>query len=575
MKKISVLAILCIALTLLAGCNFLVKTGTLKGTITDYSTGKPVEGAVVSIWNQVVKTNAAGQYTVKVKAASFTMKVEHPYFNTQTASVTVKADQETVKDLALKYTTVKGIVSDAQGGGPIVGATVTWNSQTVTTDTNGYFEFEMNSEGTDDIIVTKEGRATGRVQDFDMKVLGKFFNRERILEIPLRAKKTPHLSDIAPTLTLEKVNDDNTLVPVTPDMELSKTVKFKQSADSDKAIIIMYAWAGTLQRQDRSLYISDVDAAVWSLNTTLFPNGLTFIRAMAYDENENLVLRFFPVVINNTKDDTEKPGDITILRAAAYSFGKNLGYYSNDKVVGRTYRVPEITLPDGEKFTPNIAAPGAVMYVNLSWNAASKADGYEVYRSIGDDANYKLVGYSRVNSFSDYSAQLKSNTEIYYKVVPYNSFGKGKELVRVAYLLPSFNVLLQTPANEAANVSRTPNFVWKNSASGAFPVDTYFYYRLQLWDSTDYQIWEAEVEPEVNATDTYELQYDQVLQPGAVYSWDVTVGLAFYNDYDDVDGYSVSYSYSGEFFTERIGSSDVVIGTGSVNGEAIFTTQLQ
>lgn len=575
MKKISILAILCLTLSLLAGCNFLVKTGTLKGNITDSTTGEPVAGVLVAAWNQTVKTDENGNYTMKVKAGQFTMIADKVGYARYSKAVEVQADKENVHNFTMDWNTVSGWVTDAQGGGPIIEANVAWKDRVVKTDASGFFSIKIAPQQTADLIITKDDRAMTRVQNVNAEIV-----RDTPFEIPMRKAKSPVQSLVAPKVTLEIKGEDGEFTTLTPGMELKgNEIVLKQSseADGDNYMYLMYAWVGTMQRDNRSVYQNGVDTYEWKLDSTIYPNGPTFIRTLCYDSNENAVLMIVPVVINNVKNDDTVPGNMSLMVVQSYSFGKNLGYYSKDKVTGHTVILPEITLPTGEKVKPNVAAPGAVMYNKLAWAKVTGAESYEVYRSIGDDQHFELIGYSKVTTYDDYSAKLVSNTNIYYKVIPYNSAGKGKGLVRVTYLLPTFNVYLQTPANEATKVGRTPTFVWKNVADGEFPDGTAMFNKIHLWDATDYKIWEKEIVSEISKKDNTkiitEVKYDDVLLPGNTYGWDVAYGWAGYIPYDGADGYSISLSYSGELaFDDKTGD---MIGTGSVNGENIFTTVLQ
>lgn len=576
MKKITVLCILCLTLSLLAGCNFLVKTGTLKGHVTGELNGEVMANVAVTVFNQTVLTDENGNYTLKVKAGNFTMKAERSDTYRYSAPVTITADQETVHNIVMTYPLLNGMVTDSQGGAPIADVNVTWKDHTAKTDANGKFTIKINKGEVADMLLTKEGRAATKIQDLSSNVVTDTVFGSSVLEIPMRKPNSPYKSSEAPSATLKVKNASGNFVTVRPGRQLSGTLNFLQTVESENDIFVMYAWVGTMQRGPRDLYQSDVTEAEWSLDSTKIPNGKTYIRTLSYDNNENAVMMIIPVVISNAKNDSAVPGDMTVLNAWSYAFGKNLGFYNKDKVTGPTYRIPEMTMPNGDKFKPTVAAPGANMYVKLSWAPVAGADGYEVYRSFGNEENYELIGYSKSNGYDEYSGQLEALTSIYYKVVPYNSKGKGKELVREVYILPSHNVLLETPANGATDVELSPTLVWDLNPSEQFPVGTYFYQKVHVWDSTDYMIWEAELEAmfesEEDVTDHFGVKYPSTLQPGGIYSWDVIVSWADYLAYYDEDGYSYSQTFSGEYYFDDYGD---LVGTGSANGEAVFTTELQ
>jgi len=59
--------------------------------------------------------------------------------------------------------------------------------------------------------------------------------------------------------------------------------------------------------------------------------------------------------------------------------------------------------------------------ITVSWNAASGAIGYNIYRSTSDSGTYRSLGSTSSTAYSD--TELSASTTYYYKVFAYNSNG--------------------------------------------------------------------------------------------------------------------------------------------------------
>ncbi|MBM9507646.1 carboxypeptidase regulatory-like domain-containing protein [Actinacidiphila acididurans] len=95
--------------------------GVLAGTVTDASTGKPVQGATVTAGTDTAKTDATGTYTLPVPAGTYDVSVAAFGYTTATATGVDVGDGATVtKSFALTPVpshTVAGKVTDGSGHG--------------------------------------------------------------------------------------------------------------------------------------------------------------------------------------------------------------------------------------------------------------------------------------------------------------------------------------------------------------------------------------------------------------------------------------------------------------------------
>jgi len=258
-----------------------------------------------------------------------------------------------------------------------------------------------------------------------------------------------------------------------------------------------------------------------------------------------------------------------MIYADSYTFSQNIEMYSK----GRKSFLEEnnfkekfnilankniINFANGEKLDLEAAPAGAMQYIELYWMAVEGAEGYNVYRSF-DGVSYEKYATVTQSHLQDYSPQVNPGKEVYYRVRPYNDVGEGDFIERKITPLPSYSVMLESPANKYSDVSLNPTFEWSYDVSGAFPDDTEFYNSIWIYDGTDYIVGGFTEIPAKKIESPLELE------PGYVYSWDVFSSHAIRFMDQDEKGYSTSYSISGEYTGDTS-------GTGSKNGEFIFTT---
>ncbi len=556
MKRFAVLSLLLVLLVVTAGCGLFTKNGTLIGTVTDEENGAKLANVKITVGTKTVTTNTQGQYSVELDEGSYDLTAKASGYDDYTTTVTIISKQEAVQNIEMSITDpayITGTVVEGRGGAGVVGARVFYGGYFSETDVNGDFNLTVPSGVVNDILVTKDGQATTRVQDVTVAA-----NETIDFEIPTRSAFSPNRSFEAPSMTLN----------VEPGQELSGTFTVVVKVDSVQPIYLHYVYLGGEQRypyENSSVYA--VDENEIEIDTTQFPNGDSYLRVLIYDDNDNAAIKIVPITINNTIDDTVLPGELTSLNLVSYNWGVNIFFYGKDLAdrINSAHGL-QLDVEDIRKDMDQInAAPeGACLYNRLTWtyDQGDAIDGFTVYRSF-DHSNWEKIGdvapeYLGSGRYDDWSAKLTVNTRVYYKVVPYNSFGVGNAMERNVYILPSFNTYLEAPANEATGISLTPKFTWYDDLSEEINTDieVEMYYKLALWDATNYQILLAEIE-----TTSLDLPGANALAPGGIYSWDISYSEMFTLCELDDYGYSYALSASGEYD-----------GTGSVNGEFVFTT---
>jgi uncharacterized repeat protein (TIGR01451 family) len=95
--------------------------GTLKGTVTDAATGKPLAGATITLTGDIVtKTGKNGQYQLKLAAGNYSATASDFGYSPQTVTVAINDGQTTTQDFQLTLApkvNLSGKVTDGSGHG--------------------------------------------------------------------------------------------------------------------------------------------------------------------------------------------------------------------------------------------------------------------------------------------------------------------------------------------------------------------------------------------------------------------------------------------------------------------------
>jgi len=135
-------------------------TGTVGGTVTDASSGDPLEGVIVTVEGLNSQTGSNGQYQINgVSAGDHEIHAQKVGYEDYSGTVTVIAGQTTNRDIAMSmevgYGIVYGVVTDDRGRG--VNKVEVWIGSEITlTDSQGNYQLEGISEGSHDVYCYKK-----------------------------------------------------------------------------------------------------------------------------------------------------------------------------------------------------------------------------------------------------------------------------------------------------------------------------------------------------------------------------------------------------------------------------------
>jgi uncharacterized membrane protein len=136
--------------------------GSITGSVTDAENGSPIAGATVNDGTRTTTTDAAGEYTIAdVPAGSHEVTASKEGYQSSSMTVNVLSGSSAVANLSLTEVvlpgSITGLVTDAEDGLPIAGATVSDGTRTVTTDTSGEYTIADVPPGTYQVTASKSG----------------------------------------------------------------------------------------------------------------------------------------------------------------------------------------------------------------------------------------------------------------------------------------------------------------------------------------------------------------------------------------------------------------------------------
>lgn len=452
--------------------------------------------------------------------------------------------------------TVSGYVTDSRGGPGVEGAKIKGLNAETTTDEEGYFTMDVKADELFDILVEKENRGMVRVQDVMVE------HGEQVeYELPSRETFNPDWPATSPRIEVNGVESGDVV---------SGELEIEFSVDGDRPTYVYYVNFGGLQRGPREAFDIDADEGEAVIDTSKHPNGDSFIRILAYDDNENTVVKFIPVIVDNEIGEGEPPEDLFYLGLTSISLGENFGYFSDrrEQLEAEMNKDidPEIyETPEGQEIDLSQIPDDSTLSIEIMWAPVDGADGYSVYRSF-DGEEFEHIGnitqYTDVSDeeedptfmgiYNDFSSKL-SIRETHYKVVPYNEYGEAESLTREITPLAPYNVELLTPEHEATEVDLMPEFTWELDIKGEWEEEVTILHGISLFEATDWLVLEDVIEDE----NEYALEFE--LDPNTVYSWDIFYSEAFSYEEDEA-GFSDAVTIAGAM-------------EGSQIGEFMFTTQ--
>jgi len=181
-----------------------ITTGTIRGIVTDASTGAPLAEAAVGAGDQRTSTDADGRFLLEdVEAGMLEVAASKAVYvpNSSNVALEAMADIETRVELTpITWGSVSGVVRDINTQQPLAGATVRIGGQTVTTNNQGEFQLERVPAG--DVSLTAS--------------LDRYFESGAALELPRDgdAQQNFELAPITTGTLTGVVRDASTNAPV-------------------------------------------------------------------------------------------------------------------------------------------------------------------------------------------------------------------------------------------------------------------------------------------------------------------------------------------------------------------------
>ncbi|HVL99399.1 MAG TPA: carboxypeptidase-like regulatory domain-containing protein, partial [Egibacteraceae bacterium] len=139
------------------------RPGAIAGQVVDAATGAGVGGATVTADGRTATTDAGGSFVIgELAPATYTVTVTAPGYLQASETATVTAGETTTVTVQLQREpprrgAIAGLVIDANTGAVIVGATVTADGRSATTDASGRYTIADLPPATYTVTVTADG----------------------------------------------------------------------------------------------------------------------------------------------------------------------------------------------------------------------------------------------------------------------------------------------------------------------------------------------------------------------------------------------------------------------------------
>lgn len=590
MKRSPVLLLVVLAL-LLAGCF------GGSGGFGNISVVSEPSGAKIFLDGQDTG-KATPAVLERVRTGRHEITLERDGYKSETRSVSVERNKTTTVNATLlpvdedppveepvdpSLARVSGFVTASNGGQRLPGAAVTayehgtnFAVESTVTDEHGSYTLYIPA-GEYDIVVDLDGHGQAKRQAL-------IVDEADQVNVDFISKKLrdPSKGATAPTIHvyLESIDDDGdtVMVPFAPGTTVPQGafVSGLVEVESDYDVYRIQVWIGQrgLEPDFQSGILNDsLSFFLWDFFDA---PGETELIVAAYDWQENFTEVRIPFSYEVGEPSTFlHPVDLVLL--AAVTYGHDLGLYRAGKAdiydqLGIFSDPDLLELPNGHTIDTSRLDKDVTMFVEIVWSDVTGAAGYEIQRSFGPNGPWETIAKVGwwLDGYVDTSPALEPGVPVYYRIRaigPNDEKGGWSSPVWVTPL-DRFAIYLESPADDATNVSLTPTFSWTYEDVGA--------------DEYIYDIFVAGVTGVPGGFDNYFTWYYEELVnekhvrynfdgsgldllPGKTYQWNVIEGVAvaYYRE----NSIAVSFPWTGP--------SDNNGYSGAANGEFVFTTALQ
>jgi thermitase len=136
--------------------------GSITGLVTDVEDGSPLVGATVSDGTRMTITDATGKYNIaNMPPGTYQVTTSKSGYHSLSLTVTVLSGGTAVANFSLNEVivpgSITGLVTDAEDGSPLVGATVSDGTRMTITDATGKYTIANVPQGTYQVTASKAG----------------------------------------------------------------------------------------------------------------------------------------------------------------------------------------------------------------------------------------------------------------------------------------------------------------------------------------------------------------------------------------------------------------------------------
>ena len=454
----------------------------------------------------------------------------------------------------------QGEIVDGEAGNITI--RVDGEDESYITDEYGYFSIELEAGESYDLVASRDGLATTKVQNL-------FIDEENpageLMILINKEGPKDYNYDIS-ELNINGVED----------FDYADEVN-EITVSSDNPIYELYVDMNNHYWKDYEVWGTIIDAGLEvpvDLDLAVTPGGNNQMLAVfAVDPSNNVVMEYFHLQMPDISRGSlpEAPESLEI-QSSTYRFSQNLLNHPDE--------VEEML--SSQNISPQTMPEGTMLWNTLEWEVPedSGADAFNIYRSF-DGENYNLIETTSSQDFRDIHPRLEPGQEVWYKVKSVNQTGESRESMEISVEpLPVFYISLfgvADPEDEnltplTDDVPLEPVFLWNVDMEGIDLEEVLFEFDFMLrrgtrnydtlldpfygWDNSVLMLAGYEGEGLMGLTLQDLIDYDSDeefsksnLVRGETYEWgiDEATALKFQTEEEDRFSMAVSFGALGSF----------------------------
>lgn len=377
-----------------------------------------------------------------------------------TAGCSTAVEEETPEPTLVElegYVAINRQGEEIDGDAGDITVRVDGEDESYTTDDNGYFSIELETGESYDLVATREGLATTKVQNLYVDESNPA--NELIILIKEEGPKDYNYD----------ISDLN--VAGVEDFDYTDEVE-EITVSSDNPMYELYADMNNHYWKDYEVLGTIIDAGSEvpiGLDLNVNPGeDNQMLAVFAVDPSNNVVMEYFHLQMPDKETGLvpKEPNNIEV-QSSTYRFSQSL--LSHPDEVEKMLASKEISAASMPE--------GTMLWNTLSWNVPedSDAETFNIYRSFDGD-EYSLIETTSDLEFRDIHPEIEPGQEVWYRVKSVNQAGESDGYMEISVEpLPVFYISLVGPVSQDNFAENNLNPVFED-----VPLEPYFMWNVEM-----------------------------------------------------------------------------------------------